>query len=796
VFALRNHKHLDGHPVRYGDVLVDARQAAMFRARQLQAIIEVTPWIVLSNLINAIVTLYFSINVWPQWVAIAWFISVMIVSCAGLPIWRRTRREPIQVVSPRTTHKVIAHGAVLALLWAVIPALAFLSADHAAQLFIVAMTAGMLCGGGFALATMPQAAYAYVGVMSVGASVGALQLGTSVGLPLLAILVVYVLIIFAMIGSLARSFKARLLAEASAAQQQELVSLLLNDFQEHTSDWFWETDAQGLLCNISSRLAAVVDVPVQQLEGQALVALLAERSGEPADSATNLDGIGRLQAAMLEDKPFRSLQVSVRIGSVRRRWLISGKPILGQHNVVIGWRGVGSDITATHDAHVEVRRLATTDEVTGLANRHAFKRALLRVGREPAALFYLDLDNFKAINDLHGHAAGDHSLKSVAERLRRFMRPSDLLARVGGDEFVVLRFGAIDRRELELDAKRMCEALAKPCIVGSLRLVLGTSIGVAQSPEDADSGESLLRCTDLAVYEAKAAGRGTWRFYTQDLGERAARRHRLQDDLRDGLHLEQFSVHYQPQFDAFDGRLIGAEALLRWRHPVRGNVSPAEFIAAAEESGVMTMLGKWVLLRACESATQWPAELRVAVNVSAQQLVHPNWVRQVREVLEATNLSPERLELELTETALIENTAAAMSAIVQLRALGVRIALDDFGTGYSSLAYLRRFPFDKIKIDQSFVFGITRDPGALAIVTAVARLAAALQLEVTAEGVENNEQTKLLRELGCTSLQGYLFARPMSDDDMRQYVATEYTVAGLPGVAFRNINSITGERVA
>jgi predicted signal transduction protein with EAL and GGDEF domain len=342
----------------------------------------------------------------------------------------------------------------------------------------------------------------------------------------------------------------------------------------------------------------------------------------------------------------------------------------------------------------------------------------------------------------------------------------------------------------------MCEALAKPCIIGSLRLAVGTSIGVALTPDDATTGEELLRCSDLAVYEAKDAGRGTWRFYTQDLGERAARRHRLQDDLRDGLHLEQFSVHYQPQFDAYDGHLIGAEALLRWHHPVRGHVSPVEFIAAAEESGVMGMLGKWVLLRACEAAMHWPTDMRIAVNVSAQQLVHPNWVRQVREVLEATGLSPQRLELELTETALIENTAVAMAAIVRLRAMGVRIALDDFGTGYSSLAYLRRFPFDKIKIDQSFVVGITRDPGALAIVTAVARLAAALDLEVTAEGVENNDQTKLLRELGCTSLQGYLFARPMNVQDMRQYVATEYSVGGLTGAKQRRINEKTGDVVA
>jgi EAL domain-containing protein (putative c-di-GMP-specific phosphodiesterase class I) len=254
-------------------------------------------------------------------------------------------------------------------------------------------------------------------------------------------------------------------------------------------------------------------------------------------------------------------------------------------------------------------------------------------------------------------------------------------------------------------------------------------------------------------------------------------------------------VFYQPQFEAFGGRLIGAEALLRWRHPQRGAVSPVDFISAAEESGVIGQLGQWVLRRACEAAQRWPSTLRVAVNVSAQQLVQPNFVRQVCDVLEATGFAPQRLELELTETALIENTAVAMAAIVRLRSLGVRIALDDFGTGYSSLAYLRRFPFDKIKIDQSFVVGITRDSGALAIVSAVAKLASALQLEVTAEGVENSEQTRLLRELGCSSLQGFLFARPMSEDDMRQFVATDYTISALPGVPWRRINSVTGEVV-
>ena len=233
-------------------------------------------WIVFSNLVNATVTLYFSMDVWPTWVSVCWFSAVVIVSCAGLPIWAGTRRQPLQAISSQVTLKVIVHGSILAMLWGVIPALAFLSASHAAQLFIVAMTAGMICGGGFALATMPRAAYAYVSVMSAGAIIGALQLPLAVGLPLLAILAVYVLVIFAMIGSMGRSFTARLAAEASASQQQELVSLLLNDFQEHTSDWFWETDAEDKLCNVTPRLASILNMPLEQLEGREIVQLLVD----------------------------------------------------------------------------------------------------------------------------------------------------------------------------------------------------------------------------------------------------------------------------------------------------------------------------------------------------------------------------------------------------------------------------------------------------------------------------------------------------------------------------------------
>ncbi|HTE42568.1 MAG TPA: EAL domain-containing protein [Steroidobacteraceae bacterium] len=782
--------------IESGNGVVSTQHAAAFRARQLQAIVDVTPWVVLSNIINAVVTLRFLLPVWPEWVAIAWFIAVVVVGCMGIPYWSRSRGNPLHSVSERTTWRVVGHAILISALWALIPAIVFAEVGPSEQLFIVAMATGMLCGGAFTLAILPRASHAYVVTLSIGSFIGCLQMPPNMVVPFLAVLAMFMCILFAVTASIARSFRARLVAEAAAAQQQELVSLLLNDFQEHTSDWFWETDARGQLCNVSPRIVSVFGVAAVQLDGRGLVSLLVERSGDESHSVANLDDIGRLQAALLTDQPFRALQVSVHVKGVWRRWLISGKPMLGKRNAIIGWRGVCSDITATYEAHAEVKRLATTDEVTGLANRHAFKRALQRVGAEPASLFYLDLDNFKAINDVHGHAVGDKALQAVAERLRDCIRPLDLLARVGGDEFAVLRFGNTDRHALERDAKMMCDALTQPCIVGSLRFVIGTSIGIAQAPRDAATGESLLRCTDLAVYESKDTGRGTWRFYTQDLGERAARRHRLQDDLRDGLHLDQFEVYYQPQFHAFDGRMIGAEALVRWHHPTRGDISPVEFIAAAEESGVIGTLGRWVLERACEAAMRWPSGLRIAVNVSAQQLVHPNWVRQVRDVLESTGLSPERLELELTETALIENTAVAMAAIVRLRALGVRIALDDFGTGYSSLAYLRRFPFDKIKIDHSFVVGITRDPGALAIVSAVARLASALQLEVTAEGVENNEQTKLLRELGCTSLQGFLLARPMSVQDMQQYVASEYSVPGLPGALFRHIDSITGEVVA
>lgn len=740
--------------------------AAAFRARQVSAILRVTPWVVLGNSLAAMIVVAMVRTDLPVMLPIAWAAAVMSVSMVGVPSWWRLRRQSLVSLSERTFHKTTLNGALLGSLWALAPLVAYPLTDSPGREVLIAMSVGMLGAGGFALAPAPVAANAFVATLGSGMFGALARSHQPTDFSLMIGLVFYLAIILAMIESSARNLGARLAAEADAATQKELVAMLLSDFQEHSSDWLWETDAQGCLREVSPRLAEVLGQPASELQGRHFSRLLDELRPAASDPVEP----GLLERKMDELKPFTGIDFEVCPAGQIRWWTLSGKPLHSRTGKIVGWRGVGSDVTVPHLAQQNVQRMAATDAVTGLANRHAFQQALAVVSDRPCALFYLDLDNFKGINDVYGHATGDRALKAAAEALQRCLGRGDLLARVGGDEFAILRWSRLDELSLSATAASLCNALHHPIEANGTRVHLGTSVGIAISPDHAVDGESLLRCADMALYAAKNAGRGRCTIYTSSLGESRARRHRLREDLKIALERGQLDVHYQPQFASQGGRMVGAEALLRWSHPEHGRVSPMEFIPLAEESGAIARLGDWVLEQSCLQAMRWDPRLHVAVNVSARQLVDPFWVQRVRHTLETTGLAPQRLELELTETVLIENSLAAMQAIVALRALGVRITLDDFGTGYSSLVYLRNFPFDRIKIDRTFVRNMTQDLSARAIVEAVVHLAESLGLEVTAEGVETPEQFAVLHDVRCTDVQGHLFARAMPAEDMARFL--------------------------
>ena len=433
-----------------------------------------------------------------------------------------------------------------------------------------------------------------------------------------------------------------------------------------------------------------------------------------------------------------------------------------------------ADVTERRLSEERIRFLAHHDALTGLANRfllhERLDHALSRRGEQEVAVLALDLDRFKAVNDTMGHVAGDQLLTQAAERLRACVRAHDTVARIGGDEFVVVQVGATPASAEEL-ARRLVARMGEPFLLDGREARIGTSVGLALPPANGTTSDAMLLSADTALYRAKSEGRGGIRFFEPEMGARRQARRELEQDLRHALEAGGLDLHYQPVLDCRTGATVACEALVRWTHAVRGPVSPAEFIPVAEESGLILPLGRWVLERACAAASAWPGGLRVAVNVSPAQFRDEGLTGRVVDVLRATGLAAHRLELEVTEGLLIRDTDQALEVIRALKAEGVVVTLDDFGTGYSSLGYLRRFPFDRVKVDRSFVAALDHDPDARAIVGAILGMGASLGLSVTAEGVETEAQRDFLFRHGCDELQGFLLARPMPSEELAAYFA-------------------------
>ena len=442
-----------------------------------------------------------------------------------------------------------------------------------------------------------------------------------------------------------------------------------------------------------------------------------------------------------------------------------------------GWVATHEDITERRRAEARISYMARHDALTDLPNRVLFyeqlEQVLTRVVRgEHLAVLCLDVDRFKNVNDTLGHPIGDILLGKVADRLRACIRDGDAVARLGGDEFAIVQVGACQPNDATALAARVIEAVGAPYDLDGHQIVVGMSIGIAVSPEDGTDPQQLLRNADLALYRAKADGRGLYRFFEPEMDARMQARRALELDLRKAVVDGQFELLYQPLVDIRTEHVRGFEALIRWRHPQRGTIPPAEFIPLAEETGLIASLGEWVLRQACNEAAGWPGNVNVAVNLSPSQFKSRNLVPTVISALAASGLSPSRLELEITESVLLQESDATLGMLHQLRGLGVRISMDDFGTGYSSLSYLRKFPFDKIKIDRSFVGDMLDRDDSLAIVRAVIALSVSLGIGTTAEGVETREQLERLRKEGCTEAQGYLFSKPRPAAEVERLLFT------------------------
>jgi diguanylate cyclase (GGDEF)-like protein/PAS domain S-box-containing protein len=439
--------------------------------------------------------------------------------------------------------------------------------------------------------------------------------------------------------------------------------------------------------------------------------------------------------------------------------------------------GVVIDVTERHEAARRIAFLAHHDALTGLPNRALLRdrldAATARLGRgEHFAVLCIDLDHFKEINDTLGHPAGDVLLQQVADRLRCELREADTLARIGGDEFIVLQAQVDGARDATRLAERLNRLFDTPFDLNGRQVVVGASIGIALAPADGSTADDLVRAADIAMYRAKADGRGRWQLFEREMDLCMQRRRALEHDLRHALAQDEFELFYQPIVAVRTRTVCGLEALIRWRHPERGLVPPDSFIPLAEETGLIVPIGEWVLKRACTDALGWSGTPRVAVNISAVQFARGDIVNTVSKVLADTGLDPARLELEITETVMLQNTDATLATLHQLKALGVRIAMDDFGTGYSSLSYLQRFPFDKVKIDKSFVRALGRSPESDAIVRSVAGLCAGLRMGTTAEGVETEQQFQAIARKGCREAQGFLFSTPRPAEEIQSLLLT------------------------
>lgn len=594
-------------------------------------------------------------------------------------------------------------------------------------------------------------------------------------LPLRALACGYALAL--LVGCLiyARTFARQYCTTAQLVEKTEVVSLLLREYEAGGADWLWQTDPMRRISGASARFAEMLGKTVEELNGTPLVQLLAGRCW---DSGRFAAGLHELADHLKHRTSFSNLVLPVEIDGAWRWWELSASPRHDEAGAFQGFRGVGSDVTAQRESADKIAQLARFDPLTGLPNRSHLREVLDKAmadhGQRPGgcAFLMIDLDRFKAINDTLGHQVGDKLLGQVARRLRQVCANGEFCGRLGGDEFAVLMQRVPDTGSVAQLASLIIGSLSAPYQVDEHVLYIGASVGSAVSPVDGDEAEALIRSADLALYRAKADGGGVHCVYEPQLHAKAEERRQLEVALREALEKDQLHVVYQPVVDAVSGAIVGFEALVRWTHPEMGAISPARFVPVAEDARLIGPIGEWVLRTACMEAAGWPDDVRVAVNVSAEQLGHPSFVTAVISALAQSGLEARRLELEVTESVFMNDDAGALRVLDQLLALGIQLSLDDFGTGYSSLGYLSRTRFNTIKIDRSFVVGASkRNAESLAIVRAVVTLAESLGMATTAEGVETEAELAMVRDLGCKKVQGFYYGRPMPASDAARLFA-------------------------
>ncbi len=544
----------------------------------------------------------------------------------------------------------------------------------------------------------------------------------------------------------------------------------VDEFENSGRGWFWETNAEGTLSYVSQQLADDFRCEPAELLGRQFTDLLS------VDTYTDGAIEERKTLGFHLSTRFPFSDVIVRAGSEQDvHWSLSGNPVFDERGRFLGFRGIGTDLTEQRRNEQEISRLAKFDSLTGLPNRAMMRQTLDEALRNAAhrqkgcSLFLIDLDRFKNVNDTLGHPIGDALLREVGERLKAVLGDYGQVGRLGGDEFEAVLPGTVDIGLLESLSRTLIEHVSRPYVIEGHRVLIGASVGIAIGDPGRACADSLIRNADLALYAAKGAGRGQHCFYEASMHSEAADRQLLESDMRQAIERGEFEVVYQPIVRAASEEVSGFESLVRWNHPVRGPISPAKFIPLAEECGLIGKIGEWVLKTAVTEAAHWPEHVRIAINLSPIQFNDPGLVDMIARHIDDSKIKPGQVELEITEGVFLADNDDTEGTFARLKKLGVRLALDDFGTGYSSLGYLKKAPFDKIKIDQSFVRGAANPSSRnSAIIRAIVSLAESLEMESCAEGVETHDDLALIRELGCSHVQGFIFGQPVASKEARE----------------------------
>ncbi len=729
---------------------------------QLISRAQLAPFFAAANIIAALMmvtTVWRHVSV--AWL-LPWFLAVAAVNVAAM---RLARNQAITNIgrSGREIPQWQMVGDVTgrATLWLSLPLIHFGALDPASQVIAASLMAGLGIGA-LGLVVVPPCVVAWMLAFTAGISfVLLVNRGT---VPFQHMVSILFTLGVAIVGVLtvARWAFSQLQANADFGSQSESASLLLQEYEKRGVGWLWQVDSDNRVSYISSRMTSLLGRPASQLIGHSLPSLL----GGNAE-------LGRL---LLEQKPFAALEMALDTAHGTRWVAIAGDPIIDPAGRFGGFRGVGSDITEVRRTQERLTHLANVDVLSGLPNRGRVRELVgealhaATVGNVPCAIMFLDLDGFKPVNDTFGHPKGDAVLRAVAKRLVGEVGALGHVGRMGGDEFAILVTDAQSRRKVEQLADSIIAAIAEPYMIDGTEIRVGVSIGCAFGPIDGATVDDLILKADLALYQAKDSGRGIARYFSSELQSEQEDRVRLEIDLRGALAAGQFHLAFQPLVAARDQRLIGFEALIRWTHPQRGNVPPGLFIPVAEEAGLMTAIGEWVIDEACRAAGTWPEPITVAINISPKQMANASLPNLVSAALARYKLPANRIELEVTEGVFLGDNGVTLDVLKRLRTLGLGIALDDFGTGYSSIGYLNKAVFHKLKIDGSFVREAGTRPENVAIIQSIVQLAKSFRMSVTAEGVETAEDYERMRDLGCDTIQGYLFGRPLTYERANQMV--------------------------